>query len=223
MRRALVLAAVVLAGCGSTSSAPPTSPTPTPTLRGAGSLDQRFGDVPQHGAALGSPRAPYTLVEFADLQCPFCAAFDRDVLPDVIDRYVRPGRLRIELRPIAFLGPQSAPAAAATVAAGLQNRMWQFADLFYRNQGRENSGYVTPRFLGRLARGAGLDLGRFNRASSTPRLVAILRANAQAARTARITGTPGLRLGRTGGALAPFSQGPIRRAQFLRRLAAELS
>jgi protein-disulfide isomerase len=37
----------------------------------------------------------------------------------------------------------------------VQNRMWQFTDLFYLNQGQENSGYVTASFLRGIAIGAG--------------------------------------------------------------------
>ena len=171
---------------------------------------------------LGRPDAPYTLVEFADLQCPFCAQFDRDVLPAVIERFVRPGRLRIELRPVAFLGPDSSTGAAATVAAGEQDRMWQFADLWYRNQGPENSGYATPEFLGRIARAASLDFDRWQRQSNSPELIAILERNARAAQTARISGTPQFRLGRTGGTLTPFVDRSTGRAAFVRALEREL-
>ena len=194
----------------------------TPALRGTASLPERFGGIPQDGAFLGRPDAPYTLVEFADLQCPFCARFDRDVLPAVIERFVRPGSLRIELRPVAFLGPDSNTGAAATVAAGEQDRMWQFADLWYRNQGQENSGYATPEFLGSIAHAASLDFDRWQRQSESPALVAILERNERAAQTARIRGTPGFRLGRTGRTLAPFADRATGRAAFVRALEGRL-
>lgn len=187
-------------------------------LRGAASLAERFDGVPQDGAILGRRAAPFTLVEFADLQCPFCARFDRDVLPAVIEELVRPGRLRIELRPVAFLGPESGPAAAATVAAGFQDRMWQFADLFYRNQGAENSGSVTEAFLGRVADVSGVDVDRWRAASNSRRLVAILDRNARQARTANVRGTPSFRLGRTGAVLEPFAERTLPRHEFVRRL-----
>ena len=216
---ALVAAFLALAACGDGESKKPAGEA----LRGEGSLQERFDGVPQDGAVLGDPDAPFTLVEFADLQCPFCARFDRDVLPEVIDRFVRPGRLRIELRPVSFLGPDSSTGAAATVAAGFQDRMWQFADLFYRNQGAENSGYATPEFLGRVAKAAGLDFDRWQRESESDRLVAILERNARAAQTARITGTPNFRLGRTGGVLAPFAHGPGAPEDFVPSLRRELA
>jgi protein-disulfide isomerase len=96
---------------------------------------------------LGRADAPVTMVEFADLQCPFCAEYARDALPTIVDRYMRTGRVRLELRLISIIGPDSVPAARTAAAAALQDRTWQFADLFSRNQGQENSGYVTDGFL----------------------------------------------------------------------------
>jgi protein-disulfide isomerase len=208
---------LMLAGCGSAAPSSATRPAPA----GAASLAARFGGIPQRGPVLGSPRAPYTLFWFADLQCPFCAAFDRDVLPAVISRFVRPGRLRLELRPIAFIGPGSAVGAAATVAAGLQDRMWQFADLFYRNQERENSGYVTPQFVAWIALGVpGLNLSTMRRTSGTRPLIAQLEQNAGLARAAYITATPSFRLGRTSGVLLAFYAGAVTRQRFLSKLEA---
>jgi protein-disulfide isomerase len=195
----LLLLASLVAGCGS---------APVKHAPDAGRVSARFAGIPQHGQALGSPNAPYTLVEFVDLQCPFSARFNRQVLPDVVRRFVRAGKLRVELRTVAFLGPDSATLAAAATAASTQNRMWQFADLAFRRQGRENSGYATPKFIGAIATGvAGLDMTRFQRTSGTPQLKADLLDAARAAHTAGITGTPAFRFGRTGDVLTPFGQG----------------
>src|SRR5690349_2453782 len=54
-------------------------------------ISARFAGLAQDGIGLGKPSAPVTLVEFADLQCPFCGDYARDVLPAVLDQYVRPG------------------------------------------------------------------------------------------------------------------------------------
>jgi protein-disulfide isomerase len=163
------------------------------------------------------------MVEFADLQCPFCARFDRDVLPAVVRRFVRPGRLRIELRPIVLLGAASAPAGAAAVAAGNQGRMWQFADLFYRNQGPENSGYVTDAFVARVAAAVpGLSPPRLRRDLPSRAVRSIMIANARLAYTARVTGTPNFRVGRTNGALLPFLGRQLEPQDFVRRLAAAI-
>ena len=113
-----------------------------------------FDGIPQRGISLGDPDAPVRVVEFADLQCPFCAEYSRQVLPSIVEDYVRPGDVRLELQVLTFLGDDSVTAGLAATAAAEQNRMWQFADVFYREQGEENSGYVTPAFLRRIAREA---------------------------------------------------------------------
>jgi protein-disulfide isomerase len=110
-----------------------------------------FAGIPQHGVSLGDRDAPLLMSEFADPQCPFCAGYAVDALPEIVDRYVRPGDLRLRLQLLTFIGPDSEAAARVAYAASLQNRLWQFTDLLYRNQGQENSGYVTDGFLRELA------------------------------------------------------------------------
>jgi protein-disulfide isomerase len=144
----LAIVSVAVGGCGGGGSgARAVSPTPTATA----SPLQAYDDIPQDGVLLGSRDAPATLVEFADMQCPFCAQFSRDVLPTVVDRYVAQERIAYELRVRAFIGRDSVRAAGAAAVAARQDRLFQFADVFYRNQGPENSGYVTNAFVRSIA------------------------------------------------------------------------
>jgi hypothetical protein len=136
-------------------------------LLGAQAVRERYDGIPQEGFRLGRADAPVRLVEFADLQCPFCRDAAEGSLPSIVDRYVRPGRVRLEFRNFAILGPDSEKAARAAQAAAEQGKGWQFIDLFYLNQGQENSGYVTDEFIRKIARGVpGLDVERVVRASN---------------------------------------------------------
>ena len=118
-----------------------------------------FRAIPQRGAVLGDPDASVTVVEFADLQCPFCKQASDEVVPEIVERYVRSGRAKLVFRDVAFLGDDSLRGGQLAAAAGRQDRMWQFVHLFYVNQGTENSGYVTDDFLRSIAGGvAGLDV-----------------------------------------------------------------
>jgi protein-disulfide isomerase len=224
MRWGLALAAaLLLAGCGTHGRSGGRDHRAAAPLRGAASLSSRFAGVAQRGAELGPPRAPYTLLEFVDLQCPYCARFDRDVLPTLVERFVRPGKLRLELRPVRLLGPDSQPGANAALAAARQDRLWQFADLFYRNQGAENSGYVTPAFIRRIAAGVpGLDPARLRRDMTARAVATTLDGNERSARTAGIEGTPNFRVGPTGGVLLRFDGHLLERGDFVSRLAAVL-
>ena len=91
--------------------------------------------IPQDGTVLGRPDAPVTLIEYADLQCPYCAQWARGALPLLVREYVRTGKLRIEFRGLAFIGPDSDTALRAALAAGRQNRLWNVVELLYADQG----------------------------------------------------------------------------------------
>jgi protein-disulfide isomerase len=126
-------------------------------------VEEELGGISQRGLVLGDPGAAVTLVEFGDLQCPICKAAAEEVLPDVIESKVRSGEAKLEFRNFVILGPESEVAANAAIAAGAQNRGWSFIDLFYRNQGFENSGYVTDSFLTSIAKAAKVpDIAKWN-------------------------------------------------------------
>ena len=110
-------------------------------------MQKAIARVPQHGPLLGKPSAPVTVYEFADLQCPYCGNYMRTLFPTLLADDVVPGKVKMVLNPVWLLGDGSRWGAQAAVAAGAQNKMWNYADAFYYNQGPENSGYVTTGFL----------------------------------------------------------------------------
>ncbi len=151
--------------------------------------------IPQHGNVLGDPKAKVTVVEFGDPQCPVCKAFSEQVVPQLIAGPVRHGEAKYEFKPWVIIGPDSKPASEAALAAGEQNRFFNYIELFYRNQGEENSGYVTDDFMTAIAKGAGIpNLDRWNtdRGSSKwpPELSAI---NSEASRLG-LSGTPSIQI-----------------------------
>jgi protein-disulfide isomerase len=204
---AAVVAAVVVAVAIAISQggAEDEDSSPAPSSAAPEQVEDIFEDIPQDGVSLGDPNAPATLIEFADLQCPFCAEFATDQLPDVIDSYVRGGRLRLELRLLAFIGPDSERARQTANAAALQNRMWDYTELFFRNQGAENSGYATDAFLQRLAgQTPGLDVEQLSSDFGSPEAEALTRQAEQLARQLQVSGTPSFYLVREGGQPEPI-------------------
>jgi protein-disulfide isomerase len=129
----------------------------------AGLIERQLQGIPQHGTVLGDPKAKVTVIEYGDLQCPVCKAFSFEVAPSLISDVVRRGTTDYEFRQYTIIGPDSVTAAKAALAAGEQGRYWNFVELFYRNQGEENSGYVTDGFLEAVAKGAGVsDIAKWN-------------------------------------------------------------
>jgi protein-disulfide isomerase len=128
-----------------------------------------FGGIAQNGVTLGNPQAKVTMYEFADLQCPFCREYTtQGAFHELVQKYVKPGKVKMVWRNLTFIGGDSVTAARAAIAAGAQNRLWQFVDLFYKNQGTENTGYVTDKFLSDIAKGAGVDEAKLNSDISAP-------------------------------------------------------
>jgi protein-disulfide isomerase len=154
-------------------------------------VEELFGDIPQDGVTLGEPDAPATLIEFADLQCPFCAQYTTGALPTVIQDYVRSGRLKMQLRLLRFIGPDSERGAEVAAAATLQNKGWDYSDLFYRNQGQENSGYATDAFLERLARETpGRDVDQLESDLDSPPAQRLISHAERQANQLGVSGTP---------------------------------
>jgi protein-disulfide isomerase len=108
------------------------------------------------GIILGEQKAPVELIEYGDLQCPVCKGYSEDVLPPIIENQVRKGQVKLIFLNFTIIGHESVAAGAAALAAGKQGRGWNYVELFYRNQGEENSGYVTDEFLKAVAEGAGV-------------------------------------------------------------------
>jgi protein-disulfide isomerase len=163
-------------------------------------VDQQLHGIPQSGTVLGEKKAKVTVVEFGDLQCPVCKAFSEQVAPSLISDVVRKGTANYDFRQWTIIGPQSQDAAKAALAAGEQGRYWNFVELFYRNQGQENSGYVTDAFLESIARGVGVpDIAKWNQDRQSPKWDAVLQRSDGEAKSLGFTGTPSVLVEGPGG------------------------
>jgi protein-disulfide isomerase len=200
---------ISLAAGGNSSSAAATIPTVgslTNALPNAAAVQREFAGIPQNGLVLGSAKAPLTMVEYIDLQCPGCRAFETSVAPSIVSEFVRAGKLKIEARPLAFIGPDSIPARKAMIAASQQNRAFNFAQITYANQGTENTGWLNQTFIEHAAASVpGMKVRRVvDDQDSSFVTDATNRIDAQATAD-RVPQTPTLFIGKTGSKLKPVS------------------
>jgi protein-disulfide isomerase len=153
-----VVVVVIVAGSGSGKGGDPSR------IAEAGAVDALLAKSPQEGLTIGQADAPVHLFEYGDLQCPYCKAFSEEEIPAAIEGAVDAGKAKITFRNLLIIGADSLPAGAAAIAAGEQGRGWNYIETFYRNQGEENSGYVTEAFLEAVARAAGVkDMATWNK------------------------------------------------------------
>ena len=186
-----VLIAVSTSHSGSGGATATSTPASSGAVPGAAATSALLAGIPQRGTTLGDPNAPVTVVEFADLQCPFCRDSALTQLPGIVERYVKPGKVGMQFESLAFIGPDSVRAARVAEAAASQDKLWNFVDMMYRNQGKENSGYATDAYLRRLAGAVpGLDVGKAFAARDGGAVTARLEAAQTAATKAGVRSTP---------------------------------
>lgn len=121
---------------------------------------------PQANAnAAGDPNAPVKIIQYADFQCPHCKTFADGAEAQIMETYVKTGKVYFEYHSVGgFLGPESARTAEAAYCAGDQQKFWEMHDTIYANQGRgaHNSGAFDNAHLTIFARDIGLDMPQFN-------------------------------------------------------------
>jgi protein-disulfide isomerase len=188
------------------------SPT---NVRGVAQVDSELSGIPQQGQLLGDANAPVTVTEFGDPQCPVCAAFSEQVAPELISSEVKSGTVKYQFQPYIIIGPDSKPAMRAALAAGEQGRFWNYLQLFYRNQGEENSGYVTDSFMTSIATAAGVkDLDKWNQSRNGSQWDSVLANGTNQAESLGFNGTPSIFVQGPNGqkALSGFGLSEIRAA-----------
>ncbi len=84
----------------------------------------------------GSPRAPVTVYEMSDFQCPYCKRFAQETFPEIERRYITPGKVRwVYINfPLTHLHPHAVPAGELALCAARQNGFWRIHDLLFQYQ-----------------------------------------------------------------------------------------
>jgi protein-disulfide isomerase len=128
-------------------------------------VDAELSGIPESGTTLGFPKAKVTLNYYGDLQCPICMEFTTGQqgggLPEFVQEQVRTGHAKVHYESLctATCSPSDPTGGnsvfntqqSAAYAAGKQGLAWYYIELFYRQQGTEDSGYATRAFINGVA------------------------------------------------------------------------
>lgn len=140
---------------------------------------------------LGSVNAPVTIVEYADMRCPFCAKYARETLPKLVQQYVETGLVRYEFRDLPLFGQDSLDAAVAGRAAAEQGRFWEYFHTVYDAAPDEGHPDMPRDKLLAFAEEAGVpDLARFRADLDDEDLVTSIAADAREATQLGINSVP---------------------------------
>jgi Thioredoxin len=165
--------------------------------------------IPQNGSTLGSRTAPVTMEVFVDLEDPTSRWWFREDLPEIVEAYVRTGALKLSYHafkrntywPAVFIKQQ-----AAALAAGAQNKLWNFIYTFLYEQGSELTHYVSESFLRSIASQVpGMNLTRWQADRLTGRRQEQITAEDQAAKAFGLYVTPAFRIGKSSGPMSIFT------------------
>lgn len=155
------------------------------------------------GYALGRPDAPLTMVEFTDLQCPFCRRFILTSFEEIRKNWIDTGRLRYISRdfPLAELHAQAMSAARAARCAGDQGKFWEMRLGLMRN-----ANLLTPEYIQKAAADLQMDTKAFAACAASNKYDADIQSEMQEGLKLGVTGTPTFIVGRT---TASAVEGPL--------------
>ncbi len=193
---ALVAVAIAVSSSGGGSKTN-SNPNSSQARQSQTAIDSLLAGIPQSGMTLGSPSAKVTMTEFGDLECPICQEFALSSENQLIQNDVRTGKVKLVYRsletassssPIPNVFPTQQKAA---YAAGLQDKGWNYIELFYHEQGQEGTGYVTESYLSGLAQQIpGLNYGTWKLDRNSSTVNSLLSADTQAAQAKNFQSTP---------------------------------
>lgn len=181
-------------------------------------------DVDIDGAPyIGNKSAPVTLVYWSDFQCPYCKAFEvggvpaintkiPTAMPDIIEKYVDTGKVKVVFKEFAFLGPDSVTAAEYSYAVWelYPKHFYSWRVAMMKAQDEEHGGFGDPESIDALIR---KQFPQFDLAKIKQRIMAkkdqyatMIEADKAEGQKFGINGTPGFITGtKLIGGDAPFA------------------
>jgi protein-disulfide isomerase len=136
--------------------------------------------------SIGHADAPVTLVEFGDIQCPFCKKFHTDAYAELKKKYIDTGKVRFVSRdlPLEF-HPFALKAAEAARCAGDQNKYWELRDALYTNAALPNDDAIK-----KAVESLALDAKGFQACLDSDKYKTEVQKDASEAANLQISGTP---------------------------------
>jgi len=126
---------------------------------------------------LGSASAPITIVEFGDYQCEACYHWYHNTRADIIDNYVKTGKVNLVFMDLPFLGRDSITAAQATYCADDQGKYWEYHETLYNFQEAIDNGWASKDRLVSFAFNLDMNLDEFNDCMDSSKYAKRVKAN----------------------------------------------
>jgi len=139
---------------------------------------------------MGNENAPITLVEFGDYQCHFCNQHFHNTEHELVEKYVKTGKVRMLFKDYTIIGPDSTAAALSAHCASEQGKFWDFHSILYNNWAGENNGWASPENLWKFSMELDLDMKQMTECMNENRYIEKINSSNYDAESLRLTGTP---------------------------------
>jgi protein-disulfide isomerase len=155
-------------------------------------LHAQIKAAPLDSRSKGSPKAPVTVYEMSDFQCPYCRKFAQETFPDLERSYITTGKVRwIFINfPLTDIHAHAAAAAQLALCAGKQNGFWRMHDLLFQHQDTWAPLKEAGPFLVSLADSAGLSKPALVTCLEAPETLQAVQADAEGAARSGAGSTP---------------------------------
>jgi protein-disulfide isomerase len=153
---------------------------------------QTTGVDPLASRTKGSPKAPVTVYEMSDFQCPYCRSFAVEIFPELDRRYIKTGKVRWVFInfPLTSIHPHAAAAAELALCAAKQGGFWKVHDFLFQHQAVWAPLNEAGPFFVSLADSAGLSKNALVACVAAPETMKDLKAEAEGAERAGAASTP---------------------------------
>ncbi len=150
---------------------------------------------------MGDPKAPVTIVEFSDFECPFCGRFFKNTLPQIKKEYIDTGKVRLVYRdlPLGFHEPAATTEAIAAECAREQGgdaTFFKYHDEIF-NRTPANGVGINEEGLVSIAKDLGLNSDNFKSCLTSKKYKDEVAKDLQDAQSLGATGTPTFFIGKT--------------------------
>jgi protein-disulfide isomerase len=140
---------------------------------------------------LGNIKAPVTILDFSDFQCPNCGRYVKNTEPLINETYVQTGKVNLVYKYFPVVGFDSFNSALAGQCSQEQGKFWQFHKLLFANQKQIDSGWVSKANLENLAAQiSGMDGQKFSECLTSERYTDHVNSDLDMAKKFELRGTP---------------------------------
>jgi protein-disulfide isomerase len=169
-----------------TAAAPPAA-TPSAPVEPVTNVALNLSKAPIRGV----PTARVTLVEVSDFECPFCARYSNTTSAQIVNAFVKPGKIRYAFVHLPIRTHKNAfKAAEASMCANDQGKFWEMHDWMFANQTQ-----LARPLLPRAAAAVGLNVDTFTACLDSNRHAPLVQADTAAVNRLGVRATPTFYIG----------------------------